>query len=88
MGAPPLSRKALSPDDRRAELRRVRQTGQAIAEACSENFTLVSHVIAGRRLTSPGARKIMAYIAGRLGLPLELVFPETRRETDRRQASA
>lgn len=89
MGFPLESRKALSADDRRAELVRLRQTGQAIAQACNEHFSLVSHVIGGRRLTSPGARKIMAYIAGRLGLPIEEVFPETKRERpERRRATA
>lgn len=67
--------------DRKAELVRKSKSQQGIADATGENFTLVSHVIAGRRLESPGARKIMAYIAGVLDLPIEDVFPEATQKT-------
>lgn len=69
---------ALMPADRKAELARRLKTQQAIADATGEDFTLVSHVIAGRRLTSPGAQKIMVYVAGVLGLPIQEAFPEAQ----------
>lgn len=68
----------MSADDRRAELRRRKTTLQQIGDAVGGgvDFTLVSHVIAGRRLSSPHAPKIMTYIAGVLAVPVDIAFPE------------
>ncbi len=68
----------MRPADRKAELTRLGKTQQAIAAATGGHFTMVAHVIAGRRLTSMTSQRIMAYVAGVLGLPLEEVFPETK----------
>lgn len=74
----------MTPDDRRAELRRRKTTLQSISEGVSSpgqevHFSLVSHVIAGRRLSSPHAPKIMTYIAGVLAVPIDIAFPEYRK---------
>lgn len=71
----------MTPDDRRAELRRRKKTLQQISNAVGEgvDFTLVSHIIAGRRLSSPHAPKIMTYIAGVLEVPIDVAFPEYRK---------
>jgi hypothetical protein len=57
-----------------------------IALAVGVDASLVSHVIAGRRWTGPDARKVMEYVAGLIGAPVDEVFPgsERRRGDDRR----
>lgn len=73
--------------DRKAALLRIGKSNKDIADACGVDHTLVSHVLAGRRWTSPGARRVMDYVAGLLGAPVTEVFPgaERRRPGDRRR---
>lgn len=66
----------LSPDDRKAELRRLRKTGRAIARATGQSTGMVSHVLGGRRLNYEGADKIMAHVARLLQIPVDVCFPE------------
>lgn len=78
--------------DRKAELVRAGVTQQSVADACGVDFTFVSHVIAGRKSRSDKAQKVMAYVAGRLGCPVDEVFPppvvvDERRMEERRDGA-
>lgn len=61
--------------DRKIILLRAGKTQVQIADECGVDFTLVNHVVAGRRLTSTSARKVMEYIARLAGLQVDEVFP-------------
>jgi hypothetical protein len=62
--------------DRKAELTRQGIANRRIAKALAVDESLVSHVIAGRRLTGEDARRVMDFIAEKLGTPVEMAFPE------------
>jgi hypothetical protein len=73
----PESQAPFRPADRRAELVRRGIRGSDIADAVpGANRPLVSRVLAGGSLTHAAARGVALYIAGAIGLPLEVVFPE------------
>lgn len=67
----------MAPLDRKVALIRLRVSHQEIAAACGVDRSLISHVVAARRTTGEDARRVMQWIADRLGLPLAVVFPET-----------
>lgn len=62
--------------DRKAELARRGLSNRQIAKDLGVDESLVSHVIAGRRLTGDDARRVMELIAEKLGTPVEVAFPE------------
>lgn len=62
--------------DRKAELYKSGKTGEDVARALGVTPPLVSHVIAGRRLTGTDAQRVMIYLAGLFGVPLDEAFPE------------
>lgn len=66
--------------DRKTALLRSGVTQVQIAEACEVDITLVCHVMAGRRWTSPGSLKVMRYVAEKFGAPVSEVFPGVDRE--------
>ena len=68
---------AFSRHDRKAALYRSGKTGRHVAEALGVDDALVSHVLAGRRLTGPDAQRVMIYLAGLFGVPVDEAFPET-----------
>lgn len=65
----------LSPVDRKYILMRAGKTQVGIADELGVDFSLVSHVLAGRRLTSPNARRIMEHVARLAGRQVHEVFP-------------
>lgn len=65
---------ALSPNDRKAELKRRGITGRQIARQLAVGDDAVSHVLAGRSRSE----RIETAIAEALGLPVEKVFPPRR----------
>lgn len=72
--------------DRKVALLRIGKSHTDIAGACGVERSLVSHVMAGRRWSGTDARKVMEYIAGLMGAPVDEVFPggDRRRGEDRR----
>ncbi|HKW09739.1 MAG TPA: hypothetical protein VJO33_05120 [Gemmatimonadaceae bacterium] len=68
--------------DRKAELARRAITNRHIAKDLGVSETLVSHVIAGRRVTGQDAKRVTEWIAEKLGTPVELAFPELRLAND------
>ena len=62
--------------DRKAELTRRGISNRQIAKELGLHESLVSHVIAGRRLTGDDAKRVMDAVAEKLGTPVELAFPE------------
>jgi transcriptional regulator with XRE-family HTH domain len=67
---------SFSRHDRKAALYKSGRTGQEVATALDVDPALVSHVLAGRRLTGPDAQRVMIYMAGLFGVPLDEAFPE------------
>jgi transcriptional regulator with XRE-family HTH domain len=81
---------AFNRHDRKAALYRRGKTGMDVARALDVDNGLVSHVLAGRRLSGPDAQRVMIYLAGLFGMPVDEAFPEAlekaipqRRSTDR-----
>lgn len=67
--------------DRKAELTRKGVTLRQIASEEGVNETLVSHVLAGRRITGDDAKRVMANIAAKIGSSVDEVFPELQEKT-------
>jgi len=65
----------LTPNDRKIVLLKAGVSQAEVAAACGADNTLVSHVLAGRKLSGPAARRVMEYIARLAGLPVADVFP-------------
>lgn len=72
----------LSPVDRKYILMRAGKTQVGVADELGVDFSLVSHVLAGRRLTSPNARRIMEYVARLAGQQIHDVFPVDQSEPE------
>lgn len=62
--------------DRKAALARQGITFRDIATEAAVDESLVSHVVAGRRLTGPQAKQVMEVVARRMGSSVSVVFPE------------
>ncbi len=71
---------------RKIELVRLGLTGADIARALDVHNSLVSHVIAGRRLGGGKARLVMVHIARLFGAPVSEVFPGSERRVRRTAA--
>lgn len=65
----------LSTVDRKILLMKAGKSQVDVADECGVDPSLVTHVIAGRKLTSPAAQKVMEYIAHLTGLQVDEVFP-------------
>lgn len=66
---------AFSTLDRKVALLKSGINQRMVADACGVDFTLVSHVIAGRRWLGTDARRVMMYIARKTGVPVKEFFP-------------
>ena len=66
---------AFTRTDRKAALIALELSQSTIARACGCDTTLVCHVLAGRRWMGPAGRRVMAYVAWKLKLPILDVFP-------------
>ena len=73
----------LSPVDRKILLMKAGKSQVDVADECGVDPSLVTHVIAGRKLTSPAAQKVMEHIAGLSDLEIAEIFP-----TDQPEAAA
>lgn len=62
-------------------------TNRQVAEATGVDETLVSHVLAGRRLHMPEAQKVMDYVAAISGKPVEDLWPASAVESDEDDAA-
>jgi hypothetical protein len=77
-----------TPHDRRIALAGAGLSARLVGLAVGAHRRTVIRVVNGRSLQGPSADAIAAYIAGALGKPLELVFPELgerRHSPDRRE---
>ena len=62
--------------DRKVLLLKAGVSQMQIAIDCGVDPTIVTHVMAGRFLTSPRGRKVVEHIAQLLDMPVEHLFPE------------
>ncbi len=72
--------------NRKIELLRLGLSGVDIARELGVHESLVSHVIAGRRLGGGKARLVMVHIARLFGAPVSEVFPGSERRVRRTAA--
>lgn len=73
---------SITPVDRKILLMKAGKSQVDVADECGVDPSLVTHVIAGRKLTSPAAQKVMEHIAQLAGLPIAEVFPVDQPETE------
>lgn len=66
---------SVSAVDRKIVLLKAGKTQTNVADECGVDPSLVTHVIAGRKLSSPAAKKVMEYIANLADVPVENLFP-------------
>ena len=72
----------LSLIDRKILLMKAGKSQVDVADECGVDPSLVTHVIAGRKLTSPAAQKVMEHIAGLANLEIVEVFPVDQPEPE------
>jgi len=73
---------SITPVDRKILLMKAGKTQVDVADECGVDPSLVTHVIAGRKLTSPAAQKVMEHIAHLAGLQISEVFPVEQPEPE------
>lgn len=70
-----MSRIPFSTLDRKTAMLRAGVTGAEAARACGADQGTVSRVVSGRYTSGRKVRCIMQYIADRVGVPVEIMFP-------------
>jgi len=66
---------SITPVDRKILLMKAGKSQVDVADECGVDPSLVTHVIAGRKLSSPAAQKVMEHIASLADLRIDEVFP-------------
>jgi len=65
--------------DRKVALLKIGWNQRQIARAVGVHWSLVSHVLAGRRWMGTDAHRIMEFIAAKAGVPVGTFFPGVTR---------
>lgn len=65
--------------DRKVALVTINMNNRMIAETLKVDASLVSHVLAGRRWMGADSRRIMNFVADKVGIPVAEFFPGSER---------